>query len=89
MRHNIQIQAWGDTPVVVCMHCGEGSTGKLLARGTGSGISFADAVNAIEEHTGEGAFRASVGAEPDLVAGGPVDEFPEGYHPRTGQKIEE
>lgn len=25
--------------------------------------------------------------EADLVASGPVDEFPPGYHPRTGQKL--
>lgn len=73
-----------------------------LLRGGATGIPWAEAVGAIEKHIGQAAFRVGhveenpalapeyaeqVTVGGDLVAKGPVDEYPSGYHPRTGQRL--
>lgn len=92
MNHDIRIQAWGRYAVATCETCPTAtpSDRAILRANTADGFSYAALVAAIEKHTGEGAFRAtSAEPESDLVAFGEPDEFPPGYHPRTGQKLPE
>lgn len=88
-RHDIRVQAWGHDPVLVCRTCStqvEGNTvPTVLARTQDhAGLSFALITEAIEEHTGEGAFRA-VRVDSERVEGqiefgaadlGPEEEAP-------------
>ena len=105
MTHDIRIQAWGTYAVVACTTCTRDNGvatnfPTVLAKSDGvDGVLWADAVAAIERHTGEGAFRLGVGqrvegqvefsAQEDLVASGPVDDYRAPGVSRTGQRLPE
>lgn len=103
MNHYIVIGSWGRDPVVVCRTCAneENENGLVLLRSRGVEIPLLEVMAAIEKHIGQEASRPAVAGEPvpgaidlgaeeetDLVAYGEPEAFPEGYHPRTGQKLE-
>lgn len=66
MKHTIVIGSWGRDAVVVCQTCTgpQSQNGDVLLR-SATEVPLVDVVAVIEEHTGEGAFRATIGGAPD------------------------
>lgn len=77
--HKVVIQAWGTTPVVVCLSCitTQNPNGTPLLRNRSS-FTINDALAAIDAHEMEGSPATPMLAE----------TYPAGYHPRTGQRLE-